>query len=184
MAHHLADLMASAKTDPAKAEDCKNLILELWKQRRFFPNGDPFERYTKLLSAIEAHLEVHPGYVHIHGFGMERRSKDEQDWGALAHSIRGHVRQLLGLTVPLSADSERLGADDLIEIANGADPDDQTRILSVLRVVLPSADNGDKSPGLPDPVLETLHDLENDLATYRALYQSRMDHISRSEEGN
>lgn len=181
MAHHLANEMAAAKADPGKAEDCKTLILELWRQRRFFPAGDPFERYTKLLSALEAHLEVHPEYVHIRGFGMRQQSKGEQDWGTLAHSIRSHVGRLLTLMVRLGADSEGLGEDDLISKANKVDPDDQSRLLSVIRIVLTSGDGGDESASLPDPVLETLDDLEQDLASYRALYESRANNISRKE---
>lgn len=181
MAHHLADVMAAAKADPAKGEECKNLILELWRQRRFFPAGDPFERYTKLLSALEAHLQVHPEYLHIRGFGMKQQSKEEQDWGTLAQSIRSQVGWLLSLMARFGAEGEGLGKDDLIGIANTADPDDQSRLLSVMRVVLSSGDGGDESTGLPDPVLEALDDLENHLVTYRALYQSRASYTARGE---
>lgn len=184
MAHHLAEVMAAAELDQAKAQDCKNLILELWRQRRFFPAGDPLERYTKLLSALEAHLEDHPSYVQIRGFGIERQSKEEQDLDTLAHSLHSHMGRLLSLTVLLSADSERQGRDDLIDIANAADSDAQSRLMSVIRFVLNPGDDGDDNSDIPDPVLETLEDLENSLATYRALYQSRTNQVSQIEDEN
>ena len=170
IAHHLAGVMAAARTDPARAEECRNLILQLWRERRFFPSGDPLERYSKILSALEAHLGVHPGFVHLRHFAGKQTPLKQQDWGELTQTLRRRADRLLSLTVLLAAKSEKINDDDLIGIANTANPDDQSRLLSQLQIVLSFDDADDTSAEASDPVIEALDSLQECLTDYRAKY--------------
>lgn len=170
MAHHLAHVMAAAEMDPSRAEECRNLILQLWRDRRFFPSGDPYERYSNILSALEAHLKVQPGFVDLRYFSGRRTPLEQQEWGELAQTLRSHVDQLLSLTVLLAAERDDIEDSDLIEIANTAASDTPSRLLRQLQIVLSSDDVEEEGADASDSVTEVLDSLQACLTEFRVKY--------------
>ena len=129
MSWHLAEVMTAAETDSSKTQECAELILKLWRARRFLPSGDPFERYKEVLSALETTLECRPDFFIFGLFARSARNLGEQDLADLVREIRHHTHFLSLAALRLAVEREGLSHDDLIHLAHEVDRDAQTTIL-------------------------------------------------------
>ena len=171
MSCHLAEVMTAAETDSSRTEECVELILKLWRARQFLPSGGPFKRYGRALSALEGILGSDPGFLNLSVPFRVRESSDEQDWASLAHSIRHHTHFLSLAAIALAVEKEDLRRDDLVEIAHGADPDVQTKVLCCLQTIGLGQDDKRKLISDGDYITEALDDLQASIDVYRNAYE-------------
>lgn len=171
MASYLAEVMVAAESDPSRTEECRDLILNLWRARRILPGGDPLDRYSKTLRALETVIDAEPARIELvlPGFANQPEPKD---WASLAYRIRRHIKFLSLAAVDFAIDKEGLRRDDFLDIANTADADAHTSLLTLVRF-LGTDKEGHRILGEnQDEVAKALDDLQRVLDDYRSAYEA------------
>jgi hypothetical protein len=173
MSAYLSELMVAAETEPERKAECKDLILELWRERRSLPGGDPLERYSKTISTLEALLKTGQPLFEV---WLPRNSREVQkkDWANLARRLRRHTDFLAGTSVKEAIKVDDLTGDELVDIAHLADPDDQTHILNILRIAVREPNGDTQSNDVNDHVIETLGELRATLDDFEAKYEENV----------
>lgn len=167
MASYLSELMIAAEDDPTRQSECKDMILELWRERNSFPGGDPLGRYSETLSVLEAHLKTGQPLFEV-WLPTNNRDPRENSWAVLARRIRRHGDFLASSAVIQSSESEGLINDEMLDIAHLADPDAQSQVLDILRVLIREHDG--KKNETDDHTLLTLKKLREALDDFEACY--------------
>ena len=171
MASHLAELMAAAESDPSRTGECRDLILDLWRVRRTLPGDDPLDRYSKTLQALETVIGAEPSAIEL-VLPDFARQPEPKDWASLARRIRRHVKFLSLAAVDFAIEEEGLRRDEFLDIADTADADAQTGLLTLIRLV--GVDEGGRRilDENEDKVAEALDDLQRVLDDYRSTYEA------------
>lgn len=170
IAHHLAEKLEKAKGDPKSSGECVELILQLWAARRYFPSGNPFERYDKILPFMEGLAGIDTRF-HYHLSGREERPTDLEPWLNLAESVDQISSSVIALCIKEGVSAEGIQDDKWLELANGISSDSEVVLLWKLREFLPEAEIEGAEPNDRNPILtkieelrETLNDLEAKLS--------------------
>lgn len=135
IAHHLAEKLEAAETDPAAKAECEELVLKLWRARQTFPTGDPFERYDRILSTIEKLASDGFGFDHLLAQDTCASDDKSSSWLCLAKEIDRRAKYLVAVAIEQATIESSLGDDPLVELAADVDPDQQTEALQKLRLV-------------------------------------------------
>jgi hypothetical protein len=171
MASHLAELMAAAESDPARSRECRDLILDLWRGRRTLPSGNPLDRYSTTLQALETVIGAEPSTIELVLPDFARRP-DPKDWASLAHRIRRHMKFLSLAAVDFTIEKEGLRGDEFLEVAHRADADAQTSLLTLVRLIGVDENGRRILHENEDKIVEALDDLQRALDDYRSAYEA------------
>ncbi len=158
MSAYLSELIISSKSDPKLEGECRDLILSLWRERRNFPGGDPLERYSRALAAIELLLGTGEPVFQV-CMPHNKCDDTEEDKISIARRLKHYMSCLVSALAKEAIKEQRLDEDELLDIAHQADPDDQTRLLSVLRIVICDPTKGSETDRESDAVRETIDEL-------------------------
>ena len=172
MSWHLAEVMTAAETDSSRTQECAELILKLWRARRFLPSGDPFERYKGVLSALETTLECRPDFFVFGLSAPSKRNLGDQDLADLAWEIQHYTRILSLATLRVAVERQGLSQDDLIRLAHEIDPDAQTTILKSAQSITQEMGSESDSTGYEQYVREALEALQHLIDSYRQTYDN------------
>ncbi len=166
---YLSELMVAAETDPTRKTECKDLILELWRERCSIPGDDPLLRYSETLAAMEAFLKTGQPLFEVWLPGNNQESR-EKNWAVLTRKLRTHADFLTSTAVIQASKADDLLKDELLDIAHLADPDNQSHVLDTLRVLIQGQEAGKNADKESDHTLETIAKLRETLDDFEALY--------------
>ena len=123
IAHHLAEKIEAARTDPTLEGECADLILKLWSSRRDFPQGDPFGRYEKLFATLQAYFSDDSRIV------LEPRPEDppEKELVHIASEIDQSSRHLVKAILKEAFRRTGMENDELLATVDEVVPDKLTR---------------------------------------------------------
>ena len=172
MSWHLAEVMTAAETDSSRTQECVELILKLWRARRFLPSGDPFERYKEVLSALETTLECRPDFLAFDLFAPSKRDLGKQGLADLAWAIRHYTRLLSLAALRVAVERQGLSHDDLVRLAHEIDPDAQTTVLKSAQTITLEIGSESDSTGDEQYVREALEALQHLIDSYRQTYDN------------
>jgi hypothetical protein len=135
IAAHLSELMVLSKTNPELEPECRDLILELWRERSHYPSGDPMQRYARALEAMELLLSTGDPVFQV---WMPRRTPEvpDEDSLSVARKLKHHTACLASMLVKRAVEELDLDQEELAKIADIADPNEETRFLNVLKFVI------------------------------------------------
>lgn len=170
MATYLAARMDQAEKDPSAQSECVALILDLWRMRRFFPKGDPLERYNNAVAAFEAAVAAEPSTIRILIEGG-KPEPEPTDWAGLARRLQRHTRVLSSAAIDLAVEEDGLRRDDLLDIAARADPDPQTQLLTIIRLVGVGDDGNRILDKEEDVICNALDAVESATSDFRVAYE-------------
>ncbi len=170
MSAYLAELMTAAQTDPDHQAECKDLILQLWRERRSFPGGDPMERYSTSLAAFEALLKTDRPIFEV-WISNKHCNPPMTDWANLARRVRRHGDFLIGEAAKLACAKDGIAEDELLDIADLVEPDDQTRILKMMVLAIRGADGKLGPDEDNDKIIETIAALREAINDFETTYK-------------
>jgi len=158
MAAYLAELIVSAKKDVTLEQECHDLILTLWRERSHYPGGDPMQRYARALEAIELLLSTGDPVFQVL---MPHRTPKvpDRDQISIARKLKHHSSFLTSRLVRLVVEELGLDKDGLAEIADIADPNEETRFLNVLRIVIHDKEKGEDEDDARSEIREAISNL-------------------------
>ena len=171
MSWHLAELITAAETDSAKSSECRDLILKLWRARRFFPSGDPFDRYEAVLVAVENAFDREPRRSGVGWFDARRQEADREDLALLVKEIRRSVHLLALAALQIAVETEGLEHDKLLELAEGIEADAQTRVLVFARTIAEEMRTPSDLKPTVGQIGEVLDRLQHRIEEYRQVYE-------------
>ena len=189
IAHHLAEKIEAAKTDPTLESECVDLILKLWSSRGDFPQGDPFERYEKLLDRLERYFSDGSRII------VPPRPEDppENELIDIASEIDTNSRYLVKAILVEALRRTGMEDDKLLRMATEIVSDQLTRYNLLKAVRIPSMreeDESEESPvkeetpsgelgenetdysDLPDDIARTMRELGEAMRRYRKMRAS------------
>lgn len=172
MSWHLAEVMTAAETDSSRIQECAELILKLWRVRRFLPSGDPFERYEKVLSALETTLECRPDFFIIGLLAPSNRNQDEQGLVDLAWEILRYSRFLSLVALREVVERQGLSHDDRIRLAHAVDPDAQTTTLQFAQSIVQEMSSQSNSTRDEQDIRRALEALQHLIDSFRRNYDN------------
>lgn len=162
MAAHLAKLIVLAKGKTALEQECRDLILALWRERRHFPGGDPMQRYARALEAMELLLSTGDPVLKVWMPHRMPKAPDE-DIISIARELKQQTSFLTTRLVRLAVEELGLYKNDLAAIADIADPDEETGFLNVLRIVVYDKEKRDDQDDASSQIREAITDLRGAL---------------------
>lgn len=126
--------MIASQDDPSLKQETSDLILKLWAKRRHYPGRNIMERYEKALTAIELHMSTGDPVFQVWS-SFEPRDRSDNDKVSLARKLKHHTEGLAAMLIKLAVKELDLDQDQLAELADIADPDAETRFMTVLKIV-------------------------------------------------
>ena len=188
IAHHLAEKIEAAGTDPALESECVDLILKLWRSRRDLPQGDPLGRYEKLLDRLERYFSDDSG------IRVPPRPEDppENELIDIASEIDMNSRYLVKAVLKDAFRRTGMEEDELLAMATEIVPDELTRNIekvtgflfagegreseeSAVQKKIPSGEpeeNETDYSGLPDDIARRMRELGEAMRRYRKMRAS------------
>lgn len=170
MSTYLAELMVAAETNPAREAECKELIIELWRERRSLIGGDLMERYSQTLAAVEALLKTGRPLIEV-WMPQNNSEPRKNDWASLSRTLQCHSDLLAGTAATEAIKTDGLIDDDLVSIAHLADPDDQTHLLNILYKVVQETNEKTGNDEENDHVIKTIADLRSVIDDFEVMYR-------------
>ncbi|WP_282611334.1 hypothetical protein [Pelagibius sp. Alg239-R121] len=173
MAAHLSELIVRSETNADLEEECRNLILMLWRERRHYPGGDPMQRYARALDAMELLLSTGDPVFEV---WMPRRAPREpdEDTISIVRKLKHRTSLLTSMLVKLAVEELGLDKGELAEIADIADPDEETRFLNVLRIVVYDKEKRENQHDTGNQIRESISDLRDVLDDLEAALQQKV----------
>ena len=178
MAAYLSEQMVASEEDAALKQEAADLILKLWRERRHYPGRDPMERYEKALSAMELQLSTGDPVFQIR-LPYTPSGEPDEDKISLARKLKNYTGSLAAMLVKAALEELNLDQDQLAEIADIADPDAETRFLSVLRVVLHEEEKEKDQNDQYSEIREAISDLRLVLDKLEAVLQGEVKGAKR-----
>jgi len=174
MAAHLSELIVLSETNAELKRECRDLILTLWRARRHYPGGDPMQRYSRALEAMELLLSTGDPVFQIY---MPQRTPREIDDNkiSIARKLKQRTSFLTSMLLKLALVELGPGKEELAEIVGIADPDDETRFFNVLRIVVDDKGNREDPDDAGRQIGEIITDLRNVLDDLEAALQRRVN---------
>jgi hypothetical protein len=130
LAHYLAENFEAAKTeiDPARRSrlrrECADLILAVWKHRRFWPRGQPF----KSLGGLVEELSERPSPFSRH---------EPHSWGGLIKELEALHKREKRLLMEAAAENESdKSATEWEEVATQFFSTDESRLATLRKQLL------------------------------------------------
>ena len=174
MAAHLSELIIQSETNAELKKECRDLILTLWRERRHYPGGDPMQRYARALEAMELLLATGDPVFQI---WMPQRTPKEPDGDkiSIARKLKHHTSFLTSMLLKFAVGELDLGKEKLAEIADIADPDEETRFLNVLRIVVYDKEKKEDKEDAGKQIVEAISDLRHVLDDLEAALQRKVN---------
>lgn len=173
MAAYLSEQMVAAEEDPTLKQEIADLILKLWRERRYYPGRDPMQRYEKALSAMELQLSTGDPVFQVR-LPYTPSGEPDEDKINLARKLKHHTGGLAAMLVKAAVEELELDQDQLAEIADIADPDAETRFLNVLRVVVYEEEKEKDQNDQYSEIREAIFDLRLVLDKLDAVFQGKV----------
>ncbi|PRY80169.1 hypothetical protein CLV80_10119 [Yoonia maritima] len=158
MAAYLSEQMITSEEDGTLKQDTADLILKLWRERRHYLGRNPMQRYEKALSAMELQLSTGDPVFQIRT-PFEPPNGPNEDKLSLARKLKHHATCLASMLIKEVVAELDIDQDQLAEVADIADPDEETRFLSVLKVVVYDKEKGDDQNDPHGEIREAISDL-------------------------
>lgn len=173
MAAHLSELIILSATNAELKTECRDLILTLWRERRHFPGGDPMQRYARALEAMELLLSTGDPLFQI--WVPHRTPKEpDEDTISIARKLKHRTNVLTSMLLKLAVDELGLGKEELANIAGIADPDEETRFLNVLRIVVYDTEKREDQDDAGRQIGEAISDLRDVMDDLEAALQRKV----------
>jgi hypothetical protein len=158
IAAYLSELMVLSKTNPELEPECCALILKLWRERRHYPGGDPMQRYARALEAMELLLSTGDPVFQV-WMPHKKHKKPDEDIVSIARKLKHNTACLASMLVKRAVEELDLNQEELAKIADIADPNEETRFLNVLKVVIYDKEIQGVQEDLDSKVRDTISDL-------------------------
>ncbi|WP_417729466.1 hypothetical protein [Roseovarius sp.] len=178
MAAYLSELMVSSEEDATFKQETADLILKLWRERRRYPGSDPMQRYERALAAMELILSTGDPIFQIR-MPYEAPIEPDEDKISLARKLKHHTGSLAAALVKAAVKELDLDHEQLAEISDIADPDAETRFLSVLRIAVCEEEKEKDKNDPPSEIREAISDLRLALDELETVLQEEVKEPKR-----
>ena len=174
MAAQLSELIILSETNAELKKECCDLILTLWRARRHYPGGDPMQRYARALEAMELLLSTGDPVFQI---WMPQRTPKEPDDDniSIARRLKHRTSFLTSMLLKLAVVELDPSKEELAEIAGIADPDEETRFLSILRIVVYDEERKEDQEDVGKQIVEAISDLRHVLDDLEEALQRKVN---------
>lgn len=131
------------------------------------------QRYENALSAMELQLSTGDPVFQVR-LPYTPSSEPDEDKITLARKLKHHTGGLVRMLVKAAVEELELDQDQLAEIADIADPDAETRFLSVLRVVVYEEEKEKDQNDQYSEIREAIFDLRLVLDKLETVFQGKV----------
>jgi hypothetical protein len=170
IAAHLSELMVLSKKNPELEPECCDLILKLWRERRHYPGGDPMQRYARALEAMELLLSMGDPVFQV-WMPHKTTEEPEEDNISIARKLKHHTACLASVLVKRVVEELDLDQEKLVKLADLVEPNEETRFLNVLKVVIYDKEKQGAQKDPDSQVRDAIFDLRGVLDDLEAALQ-------------